>query len=80
VTRRWSWPAALREQPVIEAKREHATVATYRCDGLGRRVWSDVGDVETRYIYDGDGVIEEYVDNSGWELDAVYVHGNTRLQ
>ena len=51
------------------------TPAEYEYDGLGRRVWSDVGGIETRYIYDGDSVIEEYLDDSGWTLAAVYVHG-----
>jgi RHS repeat-associated protein len=51
------------------------TLAEYQYDGLGRRVWSKVGGVETRFIYDGESVIEEYLDDNGWELAAVYVHG-----
>ena len=54
------------------------TLAEYQYDGLGRRVWSKVGGVETRYIYDGDSVIEEYEWNTqtlSWDLAVVYVYG-----
>jgi uncharacterized protein RhaS with RHS repeats len=40
------------------------TLAEYEYDGLGRRVWSNVGGVETRFIYDGESVIEEYGNTS----------------
>jgi YD repeat-containing protein len=40
------------------------TLAEYQYDGLGRRVWSNVGGVETRFIYDGESVIEEYGNTS----------------
>ena len=38
------------ENRLIEVQHEGATVAEYQYDGLGRRVWSNVGGVETRYI------------------------------
>jgi RHS repeat-associated protein len=57
------------------------TLAEFAYDALGRRIivklYDDQGalDSTTRYIYDGDRVIEEHVDDTGWVLDAVYVHG-----
>jgi len=57
------------------------TVATYRYDGLGRRVlvtfYDELGAPEsvTRYLYDGSAVVQEYVVVGSWVLDAEYVHG-----
>lgn len=50
-------------------------------DALSRRVVKtvcadeNVVDEKIRFIYDGIDVIEEYLDVSGWTLDAKYVHG-----
>jgi len=66
------------ENRLVEVKHGGAPVAAFEYDGLGRRVWSDVGGVETRFIYDGDAVVEEYAwdtQSSSWVLAAVYVHG-----
>ena len=68
------------ENRLIEVKHESATVAEYQYDGLGRRVWSKVGGVRTRFIYDGDSVIEEYewdTETSSWlpTPAAVYFYG-----
>jgi RHS repeat-associated protein len=50
-------------------------VVAFTYDALGRRLTKAAGGTTVRYIYDGLNVIEEYVDNSGWQLDAKYVHG-----
>ncbi len=69
------------ERRLIEAKHNGVTVATYRYDGLGRRVlvtfYDELGAPEsvTRYLYDGDAVVQEYVVGGGWVLDAEYIHG-----
>jgi YD repeat-containing protein len=56
------------------------TVVEFVYDALGRRIekkiYADGSLSKTvRYIYSGQNVIEEYVDDSGWVLDAKYVHG-----
>ena len=63
------------ENRLVEVKHGGAPVAAFEYDGLGRRIKSTVGSVVTRFIYDGDAVIEEYGYDSGWVLAAVYVHG-----
>jgi len=66
------------ENRVVEVKHGGTPVAAYQYDGLGRRIKSTVGSVVTRFIYDGDAVLEEYAwdtQSSSWVLAAVYVHG-----
>ena len=66
------------ENRLVEVKHGGAPVAAFEYDGLGRRIKSTVGSVVTRFIYDGDAVLEEYAwdtQSSSWVLAAVYVHG-----
>ncbi|MBN1917329.1 MAG: hypothetical protein JW889_05425 [Verrucomicrobia bacterium] len=53
-------------------------MVAFTYDALGRRLTKSAGGTATRFIYDGQSVIEEYqyVD-SAWVLDAKFVHGNT---
>jgi RHS repeat-associated protein len=46
--------------------------ATYRYDGLGRRISKTIGGLTTAYIYDGSDIVAEY---SGGNLAATYLHG-----
>jgi RHS repeat-associated protein len=48
------------------------TNATYRYDGMGRRIEKNVGGQITRYIYDGQDILFEY---AGASLAARYTHG-----
>ena len=71
-------PDRAAERRLIEVKHGGLTVATYRYDGLGRRVLvtlhDDQGALEsaTRYLYDGDVVVQEYVPSAAWVLSAQY--------
>ena len=47
--------------------------ATYKYDGLGRRVEKDVNEVIMRYSYDREDIILEH-DGSN-TLKAIYTHG-----
>jgi len=44
---------------------------------VGRRIISEMDGVETRYIYDGESILQEYIYDSGWVLEAEYVCGET---
>jgi len=48
----------------------------YVYDAIGRRVLKDET-TDTRYIYNGWQCIEEYVDDSGFDLTRTYVYGNS---
>lgn len=48
------------------------TSATYRYDGLGRRIEKNINGQITRYIYDGEDILFEY---SGTTFAARYTHG-----
>jgi len=66
------------ENRLVEVKHGGTPVAAFEYDGLGRRIKSTVGSVVTRFVYDGDAVLEEYAwdtQGSSWVLAAVYVHG-----
>ncbi len=52
------------------------TTATYRYDGLGRRIEKDVDGVITRYVYDGENILLEYDGTN--TLLARYSHGQRR--
>ncbi|MBN1916432.1 MAG: hypothetical protein JW889_00870, partial [Verrucomicrobia bacterium] len=65
------------ENRLVRVKEGETTVAEYEYDPLGRRVRKTVGSAVTRYVYDGQNVIEEHVYDSGWQLDGTYAHGNT---
>ena len=49
-------------------------VASYRYDGLGRRIEKDVGGVITRYVYDGANILLEF--DGANALQARYSHGD----
>ena len=63
-------------RPVAAVKDGETTVATYRCDALGRRVEKAVnGGATTRYLLDGVQVVEEYDGSDAWQARYVYEDG-----
>lgn len=48
------------------------TSASYRYDGLGRRIEKKIGAQGTQYVYDGQDILGEYM---GGTLTALYTHG-----
>ena len=54
------------------------TFATYRYDGLGRRIEKNVNGVITRYVYGGENILLEHDGNN--TLLARYSHGDRRDQ
>ena len=54
------------------------TTASYRYDGLGRRIEKDVAGVITRYVYDGEDILLEF--DGANSLVARYSHGDGRDQ
>ncbi len=60
----------------VKLKSTQALVATYRYDALGRRVEKAVsGGATTRYVLDGQQVIEEYDGQDVWQARYVYEDG-----
>ncbi len=60
----------------VKLKATQAVVATYRYDALGRRVEKAVsGGATTRYVLDGQQVIEEYDGSDVWQARYVYEDG-----
>jgi RHS repeat-associated protein len=61
------------ENQLIRVDLPDGTYATYRYDGLGRRIEKNVNGKITRYVYDNEDIILEY-DGEG-NLIAEYIHG-----
>ncbi len=61
------------ENQLIEVRVNGALVASYRYDGLGRRIEKNVGGQITRYVYDNEDILLEY--NGANALVARYTHG-----
>ncbi len=49
--------------------------AQYRYDGFGRRIEKNIDGVVTRYVYDGDMILQEYDGNNA--LIALHYHGES---
>ncbi len=63
----------------VKLKATQAVIATYRYDALGRRVEKAVtGGATTRYVLDGQQVIEEYDGNDVWQARYIYEDGIDR--
>ncbi len=63
----------------VKLKATQAVVATYRYDAIGRRVEKAVsGGATTRYVLDGQQVIEEYDGSDVWQARYVYEDGIDR--
>lgn len=57
--------------------KHNAFAAQFRFDALGRRIWSDVGSVETYFLYDDQNLIEEWqplASLQAHQLSAQYVN------
>jgi YD repeat-containing protein len=61
----------------VKLKATSASIVTYRYDALGRRVEKAVvaGHVTTRYVPDGQQVIEEFDGAGNWAASYVYEDG-----
>ncbi len=57
---------------LVRVRESGTTIATYAYDGLGRRISKTVAGETTRYVYDGDRVIEEQSDDGTMERQFVY--------
>ena len=63
----------------VKQKSSGASIATYRYDALGRRVEKAVnGGATTRYVLDGQQVIEEYDASDAWQAAYIYEDGIDR--
>jgi RHS repeat-associated protein len=60
------------ENRIVRIDLPDSTSATYRYDGLGRRIEKNVSGQITQYIYDGEDILLEY---TGTTLTARYTHG-----
>jgi RHS repeat-associated protein len=57
-------------------KSTSASIATYKFDALGRRVEKAVaGGATTRYVYDGQDIVEEYDGSDAWQARYVFEDG-----
>lgn len=61
------------EDQLVQIDFADGSVATYRYDGLGRRIEKNVDGVITQYVYDGPDVLVEYAPNG--VVLAKYAHG-----
>jgi YD repeat-containing protein len=61
------------ENQLIRVDLPDGTYATYRYDGLGRRIEKNVNGKITRYVYDNEDIILEYDGEN--RLVAEYLHG-----
>ncbi|MCC7139441.1 MAG: hypothetical protein IT460_13540 [Planctomycetes bacterium] len=60
----------------VRLKATNALVATYRYDALGRRVEKAVaGGATTRFVHDGQDVVEEYDGNDVWQASYTFEDG-----
>jgi RHS repeat-associated protein len=64
---------------LIAVERPDGKVVEFGYDALGRRVWKRFGELLTRWVWDGDAIFHEWVEEEGIETERISVFGQAPI-